>query len=283
MNPLQLQLQQLYRDSTKHANYQNVPTFVQEALGYQESIDESWRGDTARYAYLLRELDLQSGQYVADVGANTGFFALSLAHRYPNCRFAAYETNPNHVNFIRLVADAFELGNVTVQAKSVDLAGIDDLPNFDVLLHLNVLHHAGQDFDSGLVTEPQEMTPYAEAYLSKLAKRASTLAFQMGYNWGGDKTRPIIAPENQMAMVAWLSNLFRRTGWQISAMAFATRNDFSEIMYRNLPVELARAVHPACSDSAVLARVIDAYHLEQFTGEFHRRPLGICRSLETKV
>ena len=278
MNQLQLQLQQLYRDSSKHANYQNVPAFVREALGYEEAIDESWRGDTARYAYLLQELTLHPHQTVADIGANTGFFVLSLAHRYPDCQFVAYETHPNHVDFIRLVVDAFELGNVTVQAQSVDLAGLDDLPVFDVILHLNVLHHAGHDFDADLVNGPQEIAVYAKSYLSKLAKKASLLAFQLGYNWGGDKTQPIIATQNQTAMVSWLSGLFDRTGWQVAAMAFATRNELGDIVFKNLPAELAGAPHLAQTDNPGLTRAIDSYHLEQFKGEFYRRPMVIGRS-----
>lgn len=87
-------------------------------LGYQEFIDESWRGDTARYAYLLRQLDLRPQTTVADIGANTGFFVLSLAHQAPDCRFIAYESHPNHVDFIRLVAEA-DLSNVAVEEKPV--------------------------------------------------------------------------------------------------------------------------------------------------------------------
>lgn len=277
MNPLQQQLRQLYGDHSKHANYQNVPSFVRDALGYQESIDESWRGDTARYAYLLHELKLQAGQTVADIGANTGFFVHSLAHSYPECRFVAYESHPNHVDFIRLVADAFELGNVAVEDRPVDLAAIDDLPVFDVLIHLNVLHHAGHDFDAGLVSGPQELAQYAEAYLRKLATKGSRLVFQIGYNWGGDKSQPIIDPHDQVAMVAWLHGILPRAGWQIERLAFATRAGRGEIVYQDLPAGLLDLEPDALRTSAAWQEALAAYRLEQFKGEFYRRPLVICR------
>lgn len=278
MNPLQQQLQQLYGDRSKHANYQNVPAFVRDALGYQESIDESWRGDTARYAYLLRQLELRPQTTVADIGANTGFFVLSLAHQTPDCRFIAYESHPNHVDFIRLVAQAFDLSNVAVEEKPVDLAAIDDLPGFDVMLHLNVLHHAGHDFDRGLVNAPQQLDQYARSYLGKLAKKASWLAFQTGYNWGGDKTQPIVDPHDQAGMTLWLTDLLSCSGWQVQALAFATRDEQGEIVYRNLPTGLAAAAGRSPADHAVLQQAIEVYHLEQFKGEFYRRPLALCRS-----
>ncbi len=278
MNQLQQQLQQLYGDSSKHANYQNVPAFVQEALGYQETIDESWRGDRARYAWLTPALELSAHQTVADIGANTGFFVLSLAHRHPDCSFVAYESHPNHVDFIRLVVDAFELGNVAVEAQPVDLAAIDQLPHCDVLLHLNVLHHAGHDFDRGLVAGPQALAPYAQAYLSKLAGKGSRLVFQMGYNWGGDKAQPIVDPHDQAGMVRWLTDVLGRSGWQVQALAFATRDERGDIVYRNLPPALIAAAGQPQPDSAALSQAIAGYHLEQFKGEFYRRPLLICRS-----
>lgn len=278
MNPLQQQLRQLYGDNSKHANYQNVPTFVRDALGYQESIDESWRGDTARYAYLLHELKLQPGQTVADIGANTGFFVHSLAHSHPECRFVAYESHPNHVDFIRLVADAFALSNVAVADRPVDLAAIDELPVFDVLIHLNVLHHAGHDFDAGLVSGPQEMEQYAAAYLRQLASKGSLLVFQIGYNWGGDKSQPIVDPHDQRAMVAWLHRVLQRSGWQIERLAFATRAGRGEIVYQNLPASLIGLEPGSLQGSAALQEALQVYHLEQFKGEFYRRPLVICRS-----
>lgn len=278
MDHLRSQLRELYGDRSKHANYQNVPAFVRDALGYQESIDESWRGDTARYAYLLQELDLYPGQRVADVGANTGFFVLSLAQRFPDCYFVAYETNPNHVDFIRLVVEAFGLANVSVQASSIDLQGVQDLPAFDVLLHLNVLHHAGHDFDRGKVNAPQDIDRYAAAYLGSLADKSSIMAFQTGYNWGGDKARPIIPPQNQPDMVRWLVSLFERTGWQIDAMAFAVKEELGDAVYRNLPIALLRKVQHSPEAASELVDLLRTYHPEQFKGEFYRRPMVICRS-----
>src|SRR6266496_1777913 len=90
------ELKALYGDASKHSAYQSIPDFVSAALGYSEVIDEGWRGDKPRLAYLLRTRQPADGELWGDFGANTGFFTLSLAYRYPNVRFAAIEAHPNH-------------------------------------------------------------------------------------------------------------------------------------------------------------------------------------------
>ena len=73
MTTLKKKLADLYNDQTKHARYQNIPEFVCQALNYSESIDENWRGDSARYQYLLKEFSLGAEHVFGDIGANTGF------------------------------------------------------------------------------------------------------------------------------------------------------------------------------------------------------------------
>src|SRR5437764_15156702 len=94
------ELKALYGDASKHSVYQSIPEFVSTALGYSEVIDDGWRGDRPRLAYLLTVRRPADGELWGDFGANTGFFTLSLAHRYPNARFAAIEAHPNHAEFL---------------------------------------------------------------------------------------------------------------------------------------------------------------------------------------
>jgi SAM-dependent methyltransferase len=265
------QLRCLYRDNSKHSHYQNVPIFVRDSLGYSEAIDESWRGDTARYEYLVNALALQPGQLVADVGANTGYFVLSLAYAYPQCQFVAYETNSNQVQYMRLIVKAFGLTNIRVEQAAITLAEIDSLPVFDCMLHLNVLHHAGCDFDSELVCAPREFPPYAKAYLTKLAGKATTLAFQMGYNWGGNKSAPLVSPLDQLGMLSLLTQIFATECWRIESVSFPAHQDQQTVRY----------IHVADSEflGQKVSSAIDACHLGSFKGEFYRRPLLLSRSL----
>ncbi len=279
MTTLKDRLQALYHDDTKHANYQNIPAFVREAMGYSESIDEGWRGDSARYHLILDELRIGPNQVIGDVGANTGFFTLSLAHANPRARFVAYETNPNHVDFVRLIVDAFEMTNVSVLPTAIDLAGIDDLPQHDVLLHLNVLHHAGHDFDRALVDSTQDFAGYAATYLSKLRHRTATLVFQMGSNWGGDKTTPIVPVRDDCGKIMLTQRLFAEAGWRVTSIAMATHQD-DVVVYRRLPAELLEVIerNSAATEIPRLTAFVDDLDLDRFPGEFYRRPIFFCQA-----
>ncbi len=276
---LKARLQALYNDDTKHANYQNIPAFVRDAMGYREQIDEAWRGDTARYRLILDEQPIAAGQVIGDVGANTGFFTLSLAHTYSATQFVAYETNPNHADFVHLIADAFAMTNVSVEQLAVDLAGIDRLPQHDSLLHLNVLHHAGHDFDRALVSNVGEFAGYAVAYLSKLRRATANLVFQMGSNWGGDKATPIVPVRDDCGKIMLTQRLFREAGWRVTNIALATHAG-DEIVYRCLPAELLSLIeqNSAAAELAELTACVAQFDLDRFPGEFYRRPIFFCQA-----
>src|SRR5690606_37727965 len=154
--------QLLYADSSKHSVYQNVPDFVSAELGYTEAIDEGWRGDRQRLAFLAECRTPADGETWLDFGANTGFFTLSLAHEFPQTAFLAVEANPNHARFIEKVANYFEMRNVEVIQQAVGLRELPALPGTDFMLHLNVLHHAGHDFDKELVPSLSDFPAYAK-------------------------------------------------------------------------------------------------------------------------
>jgi len=270
-------LKQLYDDASKHARYQNVPEFVRRELGYREPINEEWRGDTARYGYLQGVLDLSAGQAVGDVGANTGFFTLSLARERGDCRLTAYEPHPGHAEFIRLVVEYFSLRNVRVERVLLDLAHVPDMGPADVLLLLNVLHHAGFDFDPSVDREPAAFADYAVEYLARLRPNTERLVFQMGTNQGGSKQHPLVDSRDEPGKLRYQLSILNRAGWTAERVALARKNDDGRIDYL--------ALAPAAVEAAVAGRdgevraALEPHHLDRFPGEFYRRPLWICRKV----
>jgi hypothetical protein len=222
VNELKAELQRLYADSSKHSVYQNVPDFVSAELGYTETIDEGWRGDRPRLEFLSKFRAPIDGETWMDFGANTGFFTLSLAHDYPQAAFIAVEANPNHACFIERVAHNFELRNVQVIKRAVGLRELSTLPHSDFILHLNVLHHAGHDFDADLVPDRASFPKYAASYMQALRERASTMLFQMGFNWKGDIRRCLFEKGTKAEMIDFVS---RGTGgtWKIEHIGVAER------------------------------------------------------------
>lgn len=268
------ELKALYGDASKHSAYQSIPTFVSEALGYSETIDEGWRGDRPRLGYLLTVRQPVDGEVWGDFGANTGFFTLSLAHRYPGTRFVAIEANPNHSHFIRRVADHFGLANVDVMDRAVGLAELHELPNFDFLLHLNVLHHAGHDFDAEIVPARDQFPAYAVRYLRALRARAGRMLFQLGSNWGGDKGQPLIGAREDIAKLRLFSSWLAAAHWRIEATAYPRKASDGTVEYWKL-------VAGACEREEQGLRMASeesdhAIDLDVFPGEFYRRPLFLC-------
>lgn len=263
MNELKSELQRLYTDSSKHSVYQNVPDFVSAELGYTESIDEGWRGDRPRLAFLAECRTPAEGETWLDFGANTGFFALSLARQFPQTSFLAVEANPNHARFIERVAHYFEMRNVEVIQRAVGLRELTTLPRSDFMLHLNVLHHAGHDFDAELVPEKSSFAEYARNYLSSLHEVTEEMFFQMGSNWGGDRNQPLVDVRADAEKLATFGAWLRDSGWSPLTIAYAHHGEGGRIGYDRLDER-------AAEQSGSWA------FLDRFPGEFYRRPLFVC-------
>lgn len=277
MNELKTELHKLYSDTSKHSVYQNIPDFVTAELGYAETIDESWRGDRPRLAYLLESRKPAAGENWMDFGANTGFFILSLAKMFPKTIFTAVEANPNHAHFIKRVAQYFAMDNVKVLDRAIGLNDLDELPKSDFLLHLNVLHHAGHDFDQSLVLSKAAFGSYALQYLTKLRERTSAMIFQMGSNWGGDKKQPLIAVHDDLDKLRIFSEWLRNAHWDLSAIAYPRHDGNGRVIYSNIPGIMREELNHRAELSNVVRDVFDASQLDSFPGEFYRRPLFLCQ------
>lgn len=275
---LKEKLEALYNDGSKHSRYQNIPEFVRNELGYTETIDENWRGDTARFNYLTQILDFGGAKSIGEIGANTGFFTLSLAHANPTSTFYAYEINPTHAAFIQDIAESFQMKNLVVKAQGVDLSGISLMEKHDILLNYNVLHHAGVDFDTDKLSSVEEYEAYAVEYLSRMAAQTRKMVFQIGSNWGGNKTKPIIPLSDDAEKIAFNARLFKKSGWKVSDISLHTRlNGILE--YRALSADILEKINtcPIGEEKQLIEELVD---LSEFPGfsEFYRRPIFIVES-----
>jgi hypothetical protein len=269
---LKNRLIELYGDRSKHSQYQNVPEFVRDSIGYAEKIDEEWRGDTARYNYIVEEIKNQKPASICDIGANTGFFSLSLAHKFPGIKVTAFEGNEKHVEFMRLIQGAFALDNLTIIEKYIDKNGIEYLGHYDMLLHLNVLHHAGVDFDKDK-TNRVSLDDYLIAYFKDLIAKTNTMIFQMGYNWGGDKSQPIVELHNDFGKIDYSLGVFEKSGWKASKIAHIEKE--KSLVYKNYSSSFVDALYQDRHNSS-LRDIVHALGLHTYS-EFYRRPIFILQ------
>lgn len=269
---LKKQLTKLYKDNSKHSNYQNIPEFVKERIGYSEVINEEWRGDTARYKYILQELDIINPTSICDIGANTGFFALSIAHKYPDCKVTAFEGNQNHVEFMNMIKKAFSMNNIEIVNQYIDYDNIDKLGTYDVMLNLNVMHHAGVDFDKDK-TGFDNLDEYLIKYLKKITAKTSYVIYQMGYNWGGNKSKPIVELHNDLGKIQYSSDVFDKSGWTIKKISHTMKN--GSMKYENYPDAFINIQNKGYHNP-LLSNYIKVLQLNTFS-EFYRRPIFVLR------
>jgi hypothetical protein len=275
---LKEKLEALYNDGSKHSRYQNIPEFVRNELGYTETIDENWRGDTARFSYLTKTLQFGKGKSIGEIGANTGFFMLSLAHANPSSTFYAYEINTTHAAFIHDIAESFEMKNLVVKAQGVDMQGIELMENHDILLNYNVLHHAGVDFDTDMIASVEEYEAYATEYLKRMAHKTKKMVFQIGSNWGGNKLKPLIPLSDDAEKIAFNIRLFKNSGWKVLDISLHTRlNGFLD--YRGLSANVLEQLNacPVGEEKSLIEKLVDLSEFPSFS-EFYRRPIFIVES-----
>ena len=109
----------------------------------------------------------------------------------PSGTSRAYEPYAAHARAIELLRGFCGLAphRLVVEPRGVALKDVSALPESRLVLLLNVLQHAGQDFDADLVRSPEDWRGYAIEYLQRLGRRTEYLFFQLGYTWLGSRQK----------------------------------------------------------------------------------------------
>ena len=223
---LELLEQALSRGDVRFSKYQSIPEFVRGKL--------VGLGD--RIAYVPNQIDLDARRFrflktvltgdvvgVVEIGANLGYFGLSLAHDRP-CQYVGYEPLEFCVSATHILA---ELGEVSSRCEfrnePVDLPDIRNLPASDLIIELNVLHHAGVLFDVDQVKMLGGWRAYGLARLRALRERSARLFFQTG-NSAGNET---LFPSDDA--VGFTFDLLSSAGWKVRNIG--TIHDLESLEY----------------------------------------------------
>jgi hypothetical protein len=255
----------IYGEKSKHSNYQSMPDFVEKELSIQVDIDHNWRSDKIRYDFIKSHINLDN-KTILDIGANTGFFSLSLAHDY-STKVYAYEANNKQCELITEIKTIFSLDNLEILNQSLSLNTIELLPKSDICLLLNVLHHAGCEFDQELVKSRDDFSSYVKNFLTLLKSKTDTLVFQFGYNWGGNKENPIIDNNDYESMLDFLLEIFAQSGWFINIIGIAQK-------------ENERFNYLAFNPYVHKKEIINLMNSQSYKGEFYKRPLIISEKIQ---
>ena len=181
-------LGELLAVDSKHSTYQQLHPLILDVVG--ADLSPAGKRESLRWDY-MESLSEFANKSVIDIGANTGYFSLAAIAEDASS-VEAYEGHQQHAEFLLESANLLGLmSRLTVFNAYFDFEP-QQKGTADIALCLNVLHHLGDDF--GATDQPMDKAKRQMVdSLHNLAKHAGTCWFQLGFNWMGDRNRPLFA------------------------------------------------------------------------------------------
>jgi len=212
---------ELYSKASKHSNYQRLATDLRAYIN-EDQLDIKSRYEEERLAYFLKNIDTR-GKTIMDIGANTGFFSFEMVKRGAG-RVTACEGNKEHADFVRYAAAFLNLDKrVVVKNEYVNFNTNERGETFDILLLLNVLHHIGDDYgDRAMSLEKAKQTIIHS--VNVLSARTRMMIFQLGFNWKGDRQRPLFPNGSKREMIDFI-RAGTEKNWTIEKIGIAERRE----------------------------------------------------------
>jgi len=250
-------LKNLYLGKSKHSNYQILTQRLANLIE-PSNLNVKTRYERERLKYILKNINIKNKR-VLDIGGNTGYFSFELLdlgakHVY------YYEGNKEHTEFVKLASKILELEkNITVFNKYFSFDNKFNLKGIDIILLLNVLHHIGDDYG-----DPQISIDSAKAQIltqiNSLSEKTTTLIFQMGFNWKGNRDLGLFPNGSKKEMIEFISEGVN-DNWEIINIGIPHENA-GEIEYQNV------------NENNLIRR--------DDLGEFLNRPLFILKSKNSR-
>lgn len=252
---LQDELAECYRAVSKHSQYQAIhPDILPFIDGTHLEVRSKWEAE--RMAAISASIPLEGGR-VLDIGANTGYF--SFAALRAGCKSVlAVEGCAAHAHFIQAAAEITGR-NSALQVEN-RYYGFESEPEgkpYDATFLLNVLHHLGDDYGDATLGKEAAKQRMLHA-LNLMAERTRCMAFQMGFNWKGNRELPLFDKGTKTEMIDFVKNAVGGY-WEVDRIWIAVRYSEGGIVYEPL------------SESNI--------QREDALGEFLNRPLFILRSV----
>ena len=233
--------------------------------------------DISRYEWFKSRCGSLSGP-VLDIGANIGYFSFRIIQDF-KVKVIGYEPYGPHSRVLSLIRDICEVdpNNIVIENKGVGLRDIESLPEAEIIVLLNVLQHAGEDFDHELVVSLEEWRDYAVEYLTKLRTKASLMFFQMGYTWKGHEEK--LCEDNDI--IDFTVKLLDDAGWKVKHCGIV-KNIVRPLCYEDQPVSTTEhnpVFFKAWNSlpSKIMKKIIGIVRPGYFRiYRFAQRPLWIC-------
>jgi SAM-dependent methyltransferase len=225
-------LRALYDAQSKHSSYQLIHPTLLPLLGDAEGLPAG-KQEAERQRWFARAVPM-ADRTVLDIGANTGYFSFAALQSGAR-RVRAQEGNAAHARFIAEAAKALGAADrLEAVPAYFDFAPQAD-ERFDVALCLNVVHHLGDDFGDRALTLEQARARMLDA-VNALAAWTRTLVLQVGFNWKGDRHRPLFAGGEKAALIDFVRG-GTASHWRVDEIVVAdpASRDYVPVDASNLP------------------------------------------------
>ena len=180
---MQNKLKELYMQSSKHSNYQILPSALKPLID-DSDMEVRSRYEKERLEYICANVELRD-KTVLDIGGNIGFFTFEAITQGAGSA-DYYEGNTVHAEFAETAAGLLGLSDrITVHPEYYLFNDIS--AKYDVVFLLNVVHHFGDDFGQAgsIENAKQEML----RCINHMSYVSDMMVFQMGFNHCGDRYR----------------------------------------------------------------------------------------------
>ncbi|TDP00884.1 class I SAM-dependent methyltransferase [Flavobacterium sp. 245] len=245
------ELIELYKKTSKHSNYQVLPTLLKNVL--KGSIEPSIsRYENERMDFLKKHLSFKNKK-VLDVGGNTGFFSFEAIEAGAN-QVTLIEGNLAHETFVKKAAQTINKKIITHNFYLDFKTSIPEEP-YDIVLLFNVIHHLGDDFGDKNIALEQAKYEMQNA-INFFSDKTDVLVLQMGFCWKGDRDLLLFENGTKQEMIDFVGNA-TKDKWEIQTIGIGEETDGKTIFHELNHENIKR------SDSL---------------GEFRNRPIFILRS-----
>ena len=228
-------LADLYLNSSKHSDYQELHPSVKELLDI-EGPTVVKRHEASRMEFFKSCISF-SDKDILDIGGNTGYFTLdALSSGARSVDF--YEGNREHAEFVKRVGKELGLNSSLNVYNEYYLFNNSDSKKYDIVFLLNVLHHVGDDYgDQSLAMD--DVKALVLSQLNSMASMSRHLIFQLGYNWKGNTSLGIFSGGTKSEQLEFLQKGISEF-WVIERIGIATDFD-NKIKYLDPnPVNMER-------------------------------------------
>jgi len=229
--------------------------------------------DEPRFNWIIQNVDV-AGKRVFDLGASLGYFSLRLASEY-DAHVYACEPISVYADLIQMFTKICRLEDrLQVKKNSITIDDLDSLPETDLFLHLNILHHAGVQYDQHRVNSIEDWRKYSQDYLQKLSEKTNVLLIQFANVWNDT----VIFDSSET--VPFTKELLSDSGWRVHTIGAIS--DFDSLTYETFAASdcdcIVRVAIMRNKETNLVDYTIEGKHVASFPTGLAQRPLWLCQS-----